>query len=236
MRRVGLVAALPGELAPLVRGWESRGDVFLGDFGEDQVRVFAASAGMGAAAATRALARVTAAAEQEGGTLEAVVSYGWAGAITCAVKPPQVHTVAEVIDSCTGERFQTAGAAAGNAQVRLVTLDHVARPAEKRALAERYGAVLVDMEAAAVARLARARSIEFFCIKGISDGYTDALPDFNLFLDAHGQLRMPALIAQAVLHPGWWPSLWRLGAQSRLAARNLAIALPSCLGQPRLVS
>ena len=225
--RIGIVAALPGELAPLVKGWAPAGQVYTGQVplqDSTPATVYASAAGIGAPAATRAFAEVQAAA----GGLDAIISYGWAGAISCGVKPPKVYEAHEVIDSRTGERFATA-APPGPAILRLVTLDHVARADEKRPLAERYQAVLVDMEAAAIARLARAHGIPFLCLKAISDGYTDVLPDFNRFLDQEGQLRLPAFFAHALLRPGYWPTLARLAANSRRAAQNLAVALPEHL-------
>ncbi len=237
-RTIGIVAALPGELAPLAKrlNLHRDGDVLRGTFSEPDgtvVQLAAASAGMGAQAATRAFSQVLAADKQ----LDTVISYGWAGAVSCGVKPPEGYPGAEVIDARTGERFFTEEPTPpSGAPLRLVTLDHVARAAEKRPLAERYQAVLVDMEAAAVARLARAHSIQFRCIKGISDGYTDVLPDFNRFLDRNGQLRMPAFVANALLMPRYWPALARMGANSRAAAQALAARLPAWVVRSGLVS
>jgi adenosylhomocysteine nucleosidase len=232
MTHIGIIAALPAELAPLIQDWPitdgvSTGQLQLPD--GTTAAIHATAAGMGAAAATRAFAQLTAAVLH----LDAVVSYGWAGALTCAIKPPDAFQVSEVIDSRTGEHFPTASAPS---LIRLVTLDHVARDNEKRPLAERYQAVLVDMEAATIARLAHAHSIPFLCLKAISDGYTDILPDFNRFLDPQGQLRLPAFIAHALLRPRYWPPLVRLGKNSKQAAQKLAVALPACLTAPALLS
>jgi adenosylhomocysteine nucleosidase len=106
--------------------------------------------------------------------------------------------------------------------MRLVTLDHVAGPNEKRPLAEKHQAVLVDMEAATVARLAVENNVPFYCFKAISDAYTDHLPDFNRFISPVGQLHMPAFLTYAAFHPGYWPALTRLGRNSSRAASNLA--------------
>jgi adenosylhomocysteine nucleosidase len=244
--QIGIVAALPGELAPLVKGWEqlglgnspksrsSKSRVLKGRLalpGEASATVYATAAGMGAAAATIAFADLLAAA----GTLDAVISWGWAGAITCGVKPPEFYQLHEVIDSRTGERFATAAPADSPAlrlaTLRLVTLDHVARASEKRPLAERYQAILVDMEAATVARVARAHGIPFLCIKAVSDGYTDVLPDFNRFLNPQGQLRLAVFVAYAAAHPRYWAPLVRLGANSRAAARGMAAYLTACLAR-----
>ena len=235
---IGIVAALPGELAPLARRYELRlrDGVWSGQIDlpgrREAVAVIAAAAGMGSAAATQAFSRLVA---QH--ALDAVVSYGWGGALSCGIKPPEVYTPSEIVEARTGERFDAIGFMPNQGGVlRLVTLDHVARSGEKRSLAERYRAVLVDMEAATIARLARAHAIEFGCIKGISDGYADVLPDFNCFLDAQGQLRMPNLVIDALLRPRSWSSLVRLGRNSKAAAQRLAEALPTWLESSGLVS
>ncbi len=78
------------------------------------------------------------------------------------------------------------------------------------------------MEAAGVARLARMRGIPFYCIKGISDGYSDQLPDFNRFISPDGQFKLARFMVFALLRPWYWPALIRMGENSRKAARNIA--------------
>jgi len=222
MKRIGIIAALPGELKPLVKGWQKRGQLYFGNIGETEY--LAIAGGMGAEAATRACELVLAE-----GQLDALVSYGWSGALSCGLKPPAACVIAEVIDSRTNQQFRTASSEGQ----RLLTLDHVARPDEKRALAQKYQAPLVDMEAAAVARVAAARNIPFYCFKGISDGYNDNLPDFNRFLGSDGQLQMYAFVAYALLHPKYWSALLQLGRQSQDAARNLAALAAESMGKTR---
>ena len=78
------------------------------------------------------------------------------------------------------------------------------------------------MEAAAIARLAQMRGIPFYCIKGISDGYSDQLPDFNRFILPDGQFRLAAFIVFAILRPWYWRSLMRMGENSKKAAQAIA--------------
>ena len=231
MRNIGIIAALPAELRPLVREWPRTDQVCVGQVAGMQC--FAASEGMGAAAATRSFAAIRAAA----GELDAVVSYGWAGALSCGVKPPQVHVVTEVVDARTGERFAThMPKLGGGAPLRMVTLDHVAAQSEKRPLAERYQAVLVDMEAATVGRLARAHGLPFLCLRGVSDGYTDELPDFNRHIGADGQLNTLGFAVHALLRPATWSPLMQLGRNSREAAEALSREITGLLGRVNLVS
>jgi adenosylhomocysteine nucleosidase len=221
MTRVAVIAALPGELAPLVRGW--RRDRVAGvprwRRAADGLEWVAACAGTGAGAAARAYAAAAA-----GGPPQRVISVGWAGALTAAQPAGAACAVGTVIDAATGERF-----AAATPGCILATTDRVAGADEKRRLAA-TGADLVDMEAAAVARLARRDGASFVCIKGISDAWDDPLPDFNPFIGPDGHFHVARLVAHAALRPGWWPGLVRLGRQSRRAAesiRRAVLALPS---------
>jgi nucleoside phosphorylase len=113
----------------------------------------------------------------------------------------------------------------GHPDLWLVTNPKVADHAEKQRLAATYQAALVEMEAAAIARLAQMRGIPFYCIKGISDGFSDNLPDFNHFISTSGQFQLGHFIVHVLLRPGYWPSLIRMGENSRKAARNLAASV-----------
>jgi adenosylhomocysteine nucleosidase len=130
--------------------------------------------------------------------------------------------MAGVIDARTGERFRCD---AESGDLWLVTSPKVADSAEKHRLAATYDAALVDMEAAAIARLAAMREIPFYCIKGVSDGLNDRLPDFNLFLAPDGQFRMLPFVFLSVIRPWYWPALIRMGENSRRASQSIAESL-----------
>lgn len=232
---LALIAALPAELRPLTRGWQRRdtpqGPIFLGRIGDHES--VAACAGMGAAAVTRACERVLALENRGAIPIDTLVSIGFAGSLSCGLRPPDATSVREVIDAVTGEHFPTDHALGDLPAHRLITLDHVAGSSEKSSLALQYQAVLVDMEAATVARLARARGLRFLCVKAITDAPSDHLPDFSPFITADGQLRIPALVAWALVHPQSWASLRRLARNSARAATELANSLPHCLVPPR---
>lgn len=219
--RIAIIAALPGELAPLVRGWNKTAkNVWTGSVGGRACMAIAG--GMGAASANRAVALARSEFNPD-----VLVSYGWAGALTCAVKPGMACAISEVVDVTNGKRLFTDNPDG----IRLLTLNHVARSDEKRKLAERYQSVVVDMEAAAVARLARQQRLRFYCFKGVSDGYTDRLPDFSRFISSEGELRMPAFLAYVAPRPWYWASLARLGTQSRAAASAVATLAAESLTQ-----
>jgi len=213
--RVAIIAAITGELKPLVRGWrrERRNGVDLWSWRFDEGEWIAACAGAGVEAATRAFAEA-----ERCGPVDFVISTGWAGALSEEFEPGRAYFVSGVIDARSGERFRSA---IWSQELWLVSSPMVAGAAEKQRLAAAYGAGLVDMEAAGVARLAQMRGIPFYCVKGISDGYTDQLPDFNRFISADGKFRLIRFILFALVRPWYWLALARMGENSRKAAESI---------------
>jgi adenosylhomocysteine nucleosidase len=223
--RIGIIAALPGELKPLVRGWQrlnpgTRG-ISLWKYGQQGDELIAVAGGMGSAAATRSFT-----AAEFFGPLDLVLSVGWAGALDSGMRTGECYIPSEIIDTQTGERYSLTD---GKRVLRLVTTPVVADSPEKRRLWHSYGAVLVDMEAATVARLARMRGIPLCCFKAISDGVNADLPDLNPFIDQHGQMRMPAFLAHVAIRPHHWSPLARLGRNSSIAAQAIATKLEKFL-------
>jgi adenosylhomocysteine nucleosidase len=221
--RVAIIAAFPDELKPLVRGWphSSRNSVRFWAQRNSEEEWIAACAGAGQQAATRAFAAI-----EEGGPIDLVFSIGWVGALTPELAPGTAHNAAGVIDVRTGERFRCD---AGAGELWLVTSPKVADAAEKQRLAAAYGAGLVDMEAAGVARLAAMRGIPFYCVKGISDGFADKLPDFNRFMSSDGQFKLARFAVFVLVRPWYWPALVRMGENSRMAARGIRETLLNIL-------
>ncbi len=217
MTRTAIIAAMAGELKPLVRGWkrDTRDGVDLWAHRDENLYI-AGCAGAGQAAATRAFAAI-----ESDAPIDLVFSVGWAGALTQDIAPRSAHNVAGGhrrshrralhLRCCAGDLW-------------LVTSSRVADETEKRRLASTYGAALVDMEAAAVARLANMRGIPFYCVKGVSDALTDNLPDFNKFL-ADGKFQTGRFTLYALLRPWYWPALARMGENSKKASQNIAETL-----------
>jgi adenosylhomocysteine nucleosidase len=227
MNRVAILAAMPGELKPLVRGWRharSNGiDLWRCKF--DEGEWIAACAGAGQNAATRAFAEI-----EKDGSIEQVFSVGWAGALSESFVRGKAYRVSGVVDVQTGERFETA-ASDSRSGICLATSPKVADTAEKQRLAAAYHAGLVDMEAAAVARLAQMRGVPFHCVKGVSDGLTDNLPDFNRFISPLGHFQLARFVLFAVFSPWRWPSLVRMGENSKRASQSIAELLRDFLDE-----
>jgi adenosylhomocysteine nucleosidase len=226
MTRTAFIAAFPGELKPLVstvvsganasRVWphSTRDGIHFWAVRNEEEEWIAACAGAGQAAATRAFAAI-----EDGGPIDLVFSLGWAGALRPELEPGSAHNVGGVIDVRTGERFRCD---AESGDQWLVTAPAVVNEGEKLRLARAHSAALVDMEAAAIARLAAMRQIPFYCIKGVSDSLDANLPDFNRFISSTGQIDTARLVLYAMFRPWHWPALIQMGENSRKASQSIA--------------
>ena len=207
MLRLGIIAALPRELAPLVRGWQMSGN--------DRVAIWAsgeavaACAGMGSECVTRAAE----AAIHQGAT--ALVSVGYAGGLTETAQTASIWVPEMVVDAATGERFAT-----GVGRGTLVSVDMVAGADSKRSLAEKFSGDVVDMEAAAVARHAARRGLTFYAVKAVSDTRGARLPDLDRFT-RNGLFLSGRFGVYMAVRPWLWPAVARLGRDSARAVRAL---------------
>jgi adenosylhomocysteine nucleosidase len=236
MNRIGIVAALPSELRPLTRHWHHHSRIAAGHIGP--LDAVATCAGMGEPAVLRACERLLHVPPPEN-PIDTLVSVGYAGSLSCGLSAPLAVTVGAVIDARTGETFPTDPLAdsvplpSGQLKPqRLVTLDHVANPNEKRQLAAAWQATLVDMEAVTVARFARANNLRFLCFKAVTDGPNDELPDFGRFTGPNGRLRTTAFAAWAAVHPQYWRVLSELERNSRAASHELTKLLLANFASP----
>jgi adenosylhomocysteine nucleosidase len=212
--RPAIIAALPREIAGLVRGWERRelpGKVFVYTNGG----AVAACAGMGSSRVSLAVEAAMAA-----GPVTTLISAGVAGACDPALKPGDIVRAGEVIDSRTGERFS-------DTQFKqvLVTTPVIANVSEKRRLHASYGASAVDMEAATVARMARGHGLTFQAIKAISDGTDFELEGLSKFATDNGQFREAAFALHAAVRPAMWGKVSQLARNSNRAIESLTTVL-----------
>jgi adenosylhomocysteine nucleosidase len=221
--KIAIVAALPREIAALVRG--TKADAGMRGRGVWLYRVKGAvvvAAGMGAKRA--AVAVEAALATGEVGML---ISTGLAGGCMAGVEAGSVMEAGTVVDAATGERFATATAGA----VTLASAGTIASVREKAGLAEKFGAMLVDMEAASVARLARAHGLGFRAIKGVSDGHDFELSALAKFAGERGSFRTGAFALHTAMRPWTWGKAIELGRGSAKALAGLEVALQGVLAQ-----
>jgi adenosylhomocysteine nucleosidase len=226
------IAALPREIASLVvhRGWCTDEKLLTRNIHlfehEDAI---VACAGMGTDRARLAVEAALAL-----GPASELISVGWAGSCNDRVKVGDVLHPNIVVDAKTGERFFAAPMQLENKETEIVVT--VAVPAgvkEKERLSVSYYALAVDMEAAAIARMARARELPFYAIKAISDDYDFELPDLVRFTTPDGQFREAAFGFYAALHPRLWKPIALLAKGSKLAATRLCSEIEAHIQQHR---
>ncbi|MEO8725636.1 MAG: phosphorylase [Acidobacteriaceae bacterium] len=214
MERMGIVGAMAGELAPLLRSARAErvSGASVNLFESD--RFVVGYAGMGRAAAIAACEAVVAR-----GALSVLISAGWVGSLHAGIPVKSVQRPALVIDAESGESFEVPEGAG-----TLVTVGRVANAVEKQELVTRWSADTVDMEASHVARFARERRIPFACVKTVSDAHDEALPDFARFSD-EGQFQTGEFVRWLMVRPRWWPVMMRMGRNSAAAARAMCVEL-----------
>ena len=133
------------------------------------------------------------------------------------------HNVAGVIDVRTGERFRCD---AGAGELWLVTSPKVAdlcrkAPPRRRPTTPPSSTWKPPPSPASPP----CASIPFYAIKGVSDGFTDHLPDFNRFITPDGQFQLARFTLFAILRPWYWPALIRMGENSKKASQSIAESL-----------
>jgi adenosylhomocysteine nucleosidase len=210
--RIAIIAALSREIAGLVGG--ATADAGLKRVGVHLYRVeggVVVAAGMGAERAVVAVEAALAA-----GDVRRVVSVGLAGACDSKLRVGDVVRAGVVVDGVSGERFESSG----QGQV-LVTAAKVVGAAEKQRLFDLYGASAVDMEAAAVGRLARVHGLEFGAIKSISDEADFEMQELGRFATKDGQFREGAFAAYAAVRPRMWGKVMELAKNSKVAVEAL---------------
>jgi adenosylhomocysteine nucleosidase len=217
--RIAIIAALPREVAGLVRGWAAhREHQDRGIYVWSSPEAVVVAAGMGMTRVTLAVK-----AAMETGPIAQLISVGLAGACDPAIGVGRVLEMSEVIDIRSGERFTTA--IRGQHGRKLVTSSAIAGVREKARLFNGYDAAAVDMEAATVARLALANEIPFRAIKAISDDFNFQLGSLGKFETKHGHFHTRAFALYTAVRPHTWKQTILLGLHSQKALAGLNAAL-----------
>jgi adenosylhomocysteine nucleosidase len=164
--------------------------------------------------------------------IRALVSTGFCGGLDPALAVGDIVIGDNVLDDSSGERYRAA-MPAGRAAARvglILSMNRVAVTAgEKAALQQSTGACCIEMEAAAVARLARELDVPFYCIRAVSDSATcDLGLDFNAFRDGEGRFSRPRIALAAMQHPQFVRPLLTLDRNCRKAASKLGDFLADC--------
>jgi adenosylhomocysteine nucleosidase len=164
----------------------------------------------------------------EGSRRPALVLYaGFAGALDSTLEIGDVLVADEIVDTADG-RWQATwpGALSALRRGRLLTTSQlVATPEEKRRLGALHQALAVDMEAAHAAARCVAHRVPFACVRAISDRADAALSPALVSMLSRGRVAPLRVVAALIRRPLLIGELWRLGRDTRLAARRLSEAL-----------
>jgi adenosylhomocysteine nucleosidase len=165
-----------------------------------------------------------------------VVSAGFCGALKSGYRAGDVILADEVIAEDTKWPVPWPGELAGGEwhpplhRDRLLCWPHlVGDVAQKRALSERHGAGVVDMESAEVARACRKAGVPFGCVRSVSDDCDTPLAPQLLACLSGARAAPLRLLAATAASPRLLAQLWRLARQTRYAAGQLALALGELL-------
>lgn len=184
--------------------------------------------GMGAERAARA------AEELALSGMELLISWGTAGALTSGLRAGDLIIPEEVVadagpllktdPTIRGELLHRLDDCPSNIYLgRLYQAAQVVRgSAEKISLHERYKALAVDMESAAIGAVAARRGLPFLVIRSIVDTLVTPVPQAILACtDSFGSVRILGLLKSLGAHPGEIPQLLRLIASFRQSAQTL---------------
>jgi adenosylhomocysteine nucleosidase len=223
MPEIGIVAALEREVWPLIRNWPVRtvrwgGSRYKFYQGAHAVLVCGGIGGSAARRAAQALVELR--------QPDTLLSAGFAGALEPELRAGSTLAAARIVDAETGESFES-----GQGNGTLLSTARVLSAAEKAELRGRYGAIAVDMEAGAVAAVAKERRMPFVAIKAICDDTGLSLPPFTSFIDEQGRFLTAAYVGYVAPRPWLWPLVFRMGRSSARAASALSQQLREFLSE-----
>jgi adenosylhomocysteine nucleosidase len=199
---------------------------WLGEWNGGQILVVVT--GMGAAATKRALDQVLPLAPRR------IISAGFCGALVPELAVGALIQPDEIIEP-DGSTWPVSGDCARTVGLggRLVTVSApVFRPEERQRL-RALGAIAVDMESAAAARICHEAGIAFDCLRAVSDDSETPI-SAALWSALQGErVRLMRLGCAVMCKPSLVLELRRLARQSRIAAKELADGLSRALAASR---
>lgn len=169
---------------------------------------------------------------------DALILFGVAGGLIDTEPAP---IISAVIDAQTGARSTPTLTASVDESASCVSVVGVSTPVttveEKRALAGRTGAALVDCESHAFAQAATERGLEWAVVRGVSDGPLDTLPPrVARWVDTRGRSRPIRIALDLARDPGSIADVARLGRSTRRALDAAAARLTRLLdADPRTI-
>jgi adenosylhomocysteine nucleosidase len=226
MSRVAIVAALEREVRPLVRDWQVKEK----DYEGRRYRFFEKNectlvcGGIGAAPARRAAEAVLAIYKPN-----LIYSAGFAGALAAGLAVGAIVQPHRLVNAADGSSVSL-----DRGEGVLVSFGSVANSEQKIRLRDSFGALAVDMEAAAVSRAAELRGVEFAVVKAISDEWDFEFPSMERFVDSNGKFLETRFALFAALRPWLWLAVARLARNSHRASLALCEFLEGITRESRV--
>lgn len=222
MTKVGIVVAMAVECTSLTRQQLREGDCLP----LDENSLLALS-GAGPKAADRAASQLL------GHGADVLISWGCAAALDSRLKPgdlflPEriIGADSAVLTTAADWRNRLIQRLAGHVDVFEGALAEsqgiVATPLEKHAIHAATTARALDMESAAVARLALRFDKPFLAVRSIADpSHVTVPPSVLAAFDANGKLDVPKMLARALFRPTDFIGIVRLGRHFGAAMKSL---------------
>ncbi|MGR8941162.1 MAG: phosphorylase family protein [Gammaproteobacteria bacterium] len=225
----GIVVALPEEIVTLTSKRIDKGHcVFIGD------KILVACAGMGPANAAAAADLLIAKGASQ------LISWGCAAALEPSLRAGDLTLADGLIDAGNQEirvnadwlgharSVLTDAFADSQRQAILHTglltesTTVVTSGKAKKQLHSYTGALALDMESSAVARVAKKHAVPFLAIRAIADPASMGLPEAVVYAtNADGEVAIGKLLGYLALHPAQLPSLIKLGIYFNKAKETL---------------
>ncbi|HWF05604.1 MAG TPA: hypothetical protein VHA06_18100 [Candidatus Angelobacter sp.] len=218
IKKIAIIAAMERELAPLVKGWKksvlSSGERKFTVFESDGLIAIISGIGCNNAA-------LAASAVVEKFHPSTLMSVGLAGALIRSLKVGSIFTPNVVVDASDSAEYRCAADSSRISGGVLVSAAEIADAEAKKQLVQGFHALVVDMEAAGVARIAQEANIDFRCVKAISDEADFAMPPMGKFLTSDGNFQTGKFAAWAAVRPWQWFRVAALARNSSKATRAL---------------
>jgi nucleoside phosphorylase len=216
--RIGLLAPMPSEFAPLVKAFALQRGESGYDGTSGPIELVAGKTGIGTKLAAEATERML---DTRG--VEHVMVVGIAGGMGSSRVGDIVYPEV-VVDKATGVEYRPSPLSDVPSRGRLVTHDDFDMTDDERDALVADGFIAVDMETAAVAGVCERRDVPWSAVRSISDLVGVTPGDVIALANADGTPNVGASIRYLVTKPWRIPRLVRLGLDSTRAAKGAANA------------
>lgn len=139
---------------------------------------------------------------------------------------PSVGWRAGVLAALAAQNAPLEGARLSEGALLSGTCEALATAVAKRAAHRGTGAMAIDMESGAVARVALKASLPFMALRVIVDAADDEIPGTVVRASRAGRVRIGRLLGGLLAAPGDLDGLLRLARRYRLATRRLRAVAP----------